>query len=469
MSSENPSRYSWRSAAIAMVISTVGVLIVYFAFGRQWEDAAAQLIAQEKAQRELNTDLDRVKEIQKQTQKEIDEIEAKVSGQSHVAEQTRQKLADVKSRATIQQEQARAVTDKIAADQTKAARHRSQTVMLLHRGRQTEQQLTSLKVAAASWAELYQELLISDSGRRIASSDQHVELIAAIGSRQHVTTADVDSLRREFDALYEPVLQAESDARNVIVADNGFEEVIQQLEKRIRDAADVIRKDTLLVNAIEQETAHREKGKATLQDALAKRELNSVKQQANDLSIARAEAELEAAQRLEEAEAANIAAQTEVEEAELARQAAERRAVAAGILDEKKKLDQQAALAEQRRKLELEYARELPEIRRLLHPFITPGIFQPSRNGFDGRYRPESMSLTAIASTGALQKTDKGLAELYRVGGSEFTAMRGLGSFPAHNNQNFKRDASVRARVERAQELLLKYGDLLVEKGILLD
>lgn len=469
MSSENRSRYSWRSAAIAMAVSTIGVLIVYFAFGRQWEDAAGQLIAQQETQRKLNSDLEQVNEILRQTDDKLRTMESTVNSRPHIDDETRRQLSEFKSWAQIQQGRSGELTDAATADQTKAARHRSQKVMLLYRGRQTEQRLTSLKVTAASWAELYQQLLISDSGRRIASSDQHVEMIAAIGSRQHVTTADVDSWSQEFDALYEPVLRAETDTHDVFVADQGFESAIQQLEKRIRDAVEVFRRDTLLVNAIKQETARGDMGEVSLQEALATRELNLVKQQAKDLSVARAEAQLEAAQRLEEAEAANIAAQTEVEEAELARQAAERRAVAAGILDEKKKLDQQAALAEQRRKLELDYARELPEIRRLLHPFITPGIFQPSRNGFDGRYRPESMSLTAIASTGALQKTDKGLAELFRVGGSEFTAMRGLGSFPAHNIQSFKRDASVRTRVERAQELLLKYGDLLVEKGILLD
>ena len=130
-------------------------------------------------------------------------------------------------------------------------------------------------------------------------------------------------------------------------------------------------------------------------------------------------------------------------------------------------MDQEAQQAEQRRKLELDYARELPEIRRLLHPFISDGRVQPIPGGFQSGWRMEPMSLSAIASTGALRDTDDGLAELYRVGGHSLNARRGLGGFPSHNPINLARNPSVRKTVERARELLQKYGDLLVEKGVL--
>ena len=78
------------------------------------------------------------------------------------------------------------------------------------------------------------------------------------------------------------------------------------------------------------------------------------------------------------------------------------------------------------------------------------------------------MSLSAIGTVGALEQTDAGLSELYRVGGSDFTAMRGLGTFPSQKSETLNASSPDRKRVERAQELLLKYGALLVEKGMLL-
>ena len=446
---QSSSRYTWKSAVIATSLSMVVVVIVWVTFGRKWEDAAEKLIAQEQAQQQLNSGLEQLHETLQQTDRKLSAMESSIAGSPGQGdEKTQEQVSQINSWIQEQQTRTAELDETLAASRATAARQRSQTVMLVHRGRQIEQQLTSLAVRAASWAETYRRILTSDPGRRIASSDQHLELISAVASRHHVTVEELNSWQQEFDALYEPVRVAEADTRSVFVADDGFEPAMQRFETRIREAQDVFRKDGLLMDAMVRETAEHKPSELTLKEALASRELNAVKRQAKDLFIAREEARDEATRRLEAAEAASIEAATRVEEAELERQAAERRAIAAGIVDERKKLDQEA---EQRRRLELDYARELPEIRRLLHPFITPGIFQPSPNGFEGRYRPESMSLSSIASTGALQKTEKGLTALYRVGGSEFIAMRGLGSFPAYRVQSFKRDPSVRKRVERAQ------------------
>ena len=44
---------------------------------------------------------------------------------------------------------------------------------------------------------------------------------------------------------------------------------------------------------------------------------------------------------------------------------------------------------------------------------------------------------------------------------------RSLGTFPKYAHGEWKRSDDVRQRLERAQELLLKYGDLLVEMEML--
>jgi hypothetical protein len=44
---------------------------------------------------------------------------------------------------------------------------------------------------------------------------------------------------------------------------------------------------------------------------------------------------------------------------------------------------------------------------------------------------------------------------------------RPLGTFPIYVKSEWRRNPRVKAKLERARELLLKYGQLLVEKGIL--
>lgn len=117
------------------------------------------------------------------------------------------------------------------------------------------------------------------------------------------------------------------------------------------------------------------------------------------------------------------------------------------------------------------YRQRLPEMRRLLRPFLAPGYAQPS--GSDGltmgtTKRP--MSYSAIRSAGALEDTQAGLEMLFRLGGWKAGAQRNdrpLGDFPRMNSEAELAKPAVRASVRRAQLLLSDYGPQLVNDRLL--
>jgi hypothetical protein len=74
------------------------------------------------------------------------------------------------------------------------------------------------------------------------------------------------------------------------------------------------------------------------------------------------------------------------------------------------------------------------------------------------------VSLKVVAHSGALEPTDEGLDAMSMLGNTEF---RPLGTFPKYVKSEWRRNADVKRRLVRAQELLVKYGDLLIEKGML--
>lgn len=117
------------------------------------------------------------------------------------------------------------------------------------------------------------------------------------------------------------------------------------------------------------------------------------------------------------------------------------------------------------------YRQRLPEMRRLLRPFLGPGYAQPT--GSDGlamETAKRPMSYSAIRSAGALEDTQAGLKTLFRLGGWKAGAQRNdrpLGDFPRMNSEAELAKPAVRASVRRAQQLLSDYGPQLVNDRLL--
>jgi len=129
---------------------------------------------------------------------------------------------------------------------------------------------------------------------------------------------------------------------------------------------------------------------------------------------------------------------------------------------EAQKQQRQAAIA--KAALEREFQRDLPQIRSLLRPLITDGLTQPGRNNFEPADKKGPVSLAKLRGTGALAPTAKARAGLYYIVGSNND--RDLGSFPRYRG-GAQDVQSRQSTMMRVQELVNKYGELMVEKGML--
>ncbi len=114
--------------------------------------------------------------------------------------------------------------------------------------------------------------------------------------------------------------------------------------------------------------------------------------------------------------------------------------------------------------LERDFEKDLTEIKSLLRPMLVEGKTQPGNNRQLERVAASGpISLARLKGAGTLDGTQRGVSTLhfmFGAGGHD----RELGGFP--------RCGSVAGKAEedmawRAQELLIKYGDLMVKKKLL--
>lgn len=190
------------------------------------------------------------------------------------------------------------------------------------------------------------------------------------------------------------------------------------------------------------------------------------KRKAVDSAIsAREQVRQENAERLLEAERMKAMAEVELEESKLAADAERLRAETdqTRVAVDRMKQEEDAKLA--RIRLEADFARDLREINSLLSPFVSQDehtLYPPNNHLYSGQ--KTGVSLSAIAKWGALEPSDEGIDAMAQLGQSQY---RPLGSFPKYVQSEWKRSPAVKTRLGRAQELLQKYGELLVEKGLL--
>jgi len=143
-----------------------------------------------------------------------------------------------------------------------------------------------------------------------------------------------------------------------------------------------------------------------------------------------------------------------------------------GLLREKEKV----RTAEQNKqlailKLQQDFENDWLEMQSLLAPFISEGnsIVGVSRNNdleFLQTTKRQLVSLSAIQSSGALNDSVVGFERLLYIA-NHSTNKRNKGTFPIVDEITVKRDPRVKQKLVRVQELLSKYGDILIEKGLL--
>ena len=332
------------------------------------------------------------------------------------------------------------------------ALQQAKLLRIRQQGQRIRQQWEALSAAQSRLVLSLDALQSDDTGRQIASSPELIDRYAALRETIFPGVDVTQELEQELNILLKPL-----DALTASQIDADFSSALDDLAERIDGQLTTVQRDQRMLGALQAVAHDRTPGSTNLQDAVQQR------------------AEALAAARLTEiADAAAVARQSEIdrvtqESAEEQRKIAEAERELERLKEQQRLADleaqkqqRQAAIA--KAALEREFQRDLPQIRSLLRPLITEGLTQPGRNSFEPADKKGPVSLAKLRGTGALAPTAKARAGLYYIVGTNND--RDLGSFPRYRGGASDVQAQQRTMM-RVQELVNKYGELMVEKGLL--
>lgn len=313
-------------------------------------------------------------------------------------------------------------------------------------------------------ARRLKELESSDAGRRIAASEalvQQFQTLQAQARRQSVDSLSdqgVENLVKQCD-------QALNQQKIVIEADQKLFDQARRLQDAAAQDRQQVEQSLLALSVMVKSAEELAPAAATLNTAVERQKQEQAKQQLDKLTAERAALEKEAA---EKKRAQEIAAAKKLKDEELEREriAEESRLAEARAKTKREQEALRAAeekrVAEQARAEKLKkFEKELPEIKSLLSPMISKGKMQLTKDGwFPGPEGP--LSLAALKGHRVLELTPQGTS----MTGTLFCGTRpgrndrDQGSFPVVYSYHEK-------HIRRAQDLLVEYSDILVEKGML--
>ena len=328
--------------------------------------------------------------------------------------------------------------------------------------------LGKLKKTQTEWAALEATLMNGQAGNRIAGSAKHFPLVVDIWQRQRPTVEQIGNLERELNPLTELLTQAATESTTISITDEHAKR-LTDLGEELKTQAAEFERQKLLLESIQRETSALPPGNIGLAAALQQHSTQSKQAEVDRLAAvratARAAAEKDQADQIARAEQqlADDKTKQELEkiasertlEAEKARVAElQRKATLAGLTEEATRAADSLRWAQ----LEREMQRDMNEIKGLLLAYTAPGF----------TYRPDDtkgpVSYSLIKSSGGLEPTRKGLDKLFFMGRGNTDRPRG--GLP-EGVGGILGSGTPSAPIERAQELLVKYGELMVRKEML--
>ena len=375
----------------------------------------------------------------------------------------RQKVADFDSHFRLLSDRIDEAKSNQAVARAKIADLRRESSVALSR-------LQALRKRVAAWTARTSGLMTGDSGRRIASSPVHVTMVDELSGRERPTEVELTAWSEALDALTPPPKSSTDDTSEmVITVEHG--QRLQDLSRQLGKARDSLEQQLLLLDAILKETASLESSPQTLEQVIKDSHLQRDKEFVTDLldareaarlaaqaeqtaELVRLESELvkEATKRQVEELRAKEAQAEQVAKAELDRIAEETRLQEAKVQAQSNAIqaETEALEADQKfQKLEREFEHDLPAVRSLLSAFVSKG------HGYRTDNASGPASLGFPTSQGALEPTPRGSYQMAFLANSGTRSPGGLKN-PANADL-----------LRRAQDLLNKYGDLMVQKELL--
>lgn len=457
------------STAIALGICLFFAVILWFVGGKSLFEARQLADANEKKVEEVSAELSKAENRNQQTQTAVAAIQEKLDSSTISSEQLDEllnRLKDLESGRANQEEALRALSQQASAVEGDRARNRVQVINAVKMGRNVETELAELENEITAWTGANAALPKGESGRKIAAFPDYITKYIALSEAPLVTFDDLDRWRQSLSAVYPRIKAAHENDEFVVVSQEDIA-LLSNLLRDVQSSRTTLRQHQRSLNLIIASVKDTDPSQQTLEAAMAARQaerdaayldqLAKSKQAAADAVDAEYAAKIAEEQRQQR----DILNKQRLQAAELQTQ------------QKQKELDRIAAEAEEVRKarekaaLLQEFNRERAAIESLLAPFLDLAITQPSGTNpiSKGGIRRQT-SLGALRSSGALNDTRAGLDFLYHVGGHPAN-MRKKGGFPSFVSMSPIPNESVRQQVRRAQQLLVKYGELLVEKGML--
>lgn len=289
-------------------------------------------------------------------------------------------------------------------------------------------------------------------------------MFAAATSRERISPEATVSLRQSLFALATPVETAVADEEAVLDLDSGFSEQLKSITSQLAVGLKQWQEDTILVKLLVKEATEREPSESTLASVIETLQAEEIRQRAASIA-AKVQAEKDAFDQQEvDSQLRLKQLATDKQLALDAVQAKRKVAEIANLKSEELALADQIAAARKKAELERKYQADLPEIRAVLVPFITPGHKQIVEGKWTYLEEMQPLSLSGIIAARALGEDDLSCQRLCHLAAGSKND-RPNGSFRSYIGGAMR--PGDMPNVRKVQRLLFTYGELMVEKGLL--
>ena len=458
----------WLRNTIRTLVAVIFlVFLLYLTFGK----TAYEKIESDRQNQIINDRIGKIENQTKQQDQFLDSVRKQLSSGETLDDSALQKIQE---RLNSLEQSARMRADIVDSLKTQASelegervRNRVNVIEAYEIGRRIESDTSALKKELDEWQDLVTPLSSNDAGRRIATRPELVQQYAALSGVKMATFDDLDRWQRQFDTLFSRIKLAHEDQSIRVVVTPDDIAAFESLAAEVNSAHDQLRQQMRALQLILAKADGLDPGQQKLADAIA------AVQQERDEQFRQKLTETTQAEirKVDEEFAAKIADEQReqrrlLKEQELAAEQLETQERAAELAAiEKRNEELRARLALE--KLKAEYQADLSEIESLLAPFLDSAITQPTKSNPIAKGGPmKPTSLNALKGSGALDDSSDGLNLLYQAGGHPAN-MRKKGGFPSFVSLQTLGQGSERDKVRRAQQLLVKYGELMVEDGLL--
>lgn len=329
--------------------------------------------------------------------------------------------------------------------------------------------LGKLKNLQMEWAALEATVTNGQAGNRIAGSAKHFPMVVDIWQRKRPTAEQIVDWESELTPLTEPLTQAGAESSTISITDEHAKR-LSDLGEELKTQAAEFERQKLLLESIQRETSALPPGNIGLAAALQQHSTQSKRAEVDRLATvratARAAAEKEQADQIAAAERQladekskqvleKIASEKQLQADEARVAELQRKARMEGLKEDAKRIQD----AVQEALLDGQLTRDMNEIKGLLAAFVSPGF--KHRN--DDKKGPASYSV--IKARKALEDTQTGMTALLWLACADND--RPHDALPYYIGGNVNWNETNARPIERAQELLNKYGELMVKKGLL--